>query len=615
MEQKERMALDHFDRREYATARDTFETILKSLGDDTRDKANCLFNIATCHACEGNFDKALNIFDKLDTTGDTDLLYNKAACHYKMRNYNEAMQLVKQLVSLNHDQNPELFIQNSLIQDERYQKQLDSSCLLEGINLKSAIVFKRDNNNFDESRRCLNEIPSRAMTESDPIIKHNKVLYKSSCSDMESSLAELLELANYRNSNVVSLGHNIPETIDINVLLLSMQAGFKESAKNYWNTNKAKVEKQLLPEMVEYLDIQLNRDVWTEEQTYRKLDECLDNLLARINKEFKLNRIGNSNEFHDDNITLIYRQNLIDSLLIILSDLCEILWDNNQYELVRRLLNKFEFVLKNSPIWRKNLAHTLYMSDRAYEDCVKLYESLVPLDESGAEQKPSLTSIDPMVLASLCVSYVLNGQNSLAESLIEEVRNDEKDLVAMCNPSDSSSSSFSLVAGSKGLLDKSGHQNDNTANLLARATAENYPPHMTIINIVIGTLYCVKNNYEFGLMRIFKAMDPIESKLNRYTWFHAKRCLLNALDRHCKHIVYLKDDTFSSMTEFLIKCETHGVLVEPKLATSEPKHRNHRSATNLEPEPDVGGFISVGRNSVAYEARYLRSIVLQLNHD
>lgn len=246
---------------------------------------------------------------------------------------------------------------------------------------------------------------------------------------------------------------------------------------------------------------------------------------------------------------------------------------------------KFEFVLKYSPTWRKNLAHTLYMTDRAYEDCVKLYESLV-----GESSEQSLISSDPMILANLCVSYVLNGQNGLAESLIEEVRNDEKDYIAVNSPE----SSFSL-AGSK-LLDNTASDNSKRS-LLARAI-DNYPPHMTIINIVIGTLYCVKNNYEFGLMRIFKAMEPIESKLNRYTWFHAKRCLLNALDRHCKQVVCLKDETFASMIQFLIKCETHGLLVEPKVC-----------------EPNRSDGLSVGRNSVTYEARYLRSIVLPIAHD
>mmetsp|Transcript_34581 Transcript_34581/g.79955 ORF Transcript_34581/g.79955 Transcript_34581/m.79955 type:complete len:115 (-) Transcript_34581:99-443(-) len=47
--------------------------------------------------------------------------------------------------------------------------------------------------------------------------------------------------------------------------------------------------------------------------------------------------------------------------------------------------------------------------------------------------------------------------------------------------------------------------------------------HSCIVNIVIGTLYCEKGNYEFGISRIMKSMEPFEKKLGVDTWFHTKR--------------------------------------------------------------------------------------------
>ena len=32
--------------------------------------------------------------------------------------------------------------------------------------------------------------------------------------------------------------------------------------------------------------------------------------------------------------------------------------------------------------------------------------------------------------------------------------------------------------------------------------------HLCIVNLVIGTLYCAKGNYEFGISRIIKSLDP-----------------------------------------------------------------------------------------------------------
>ena len=37
--------------------------------------------------------------------------------------------------------------------------------------------------------------------------------------------------------------------------------------------------------------------------------------------------------------------------------------------------------------------------------------------------------------------------------------------------------------------------------------------HLCIVNLVIGTLYCSKGNYEFGISRIMKSMEPFSKKV------------------------------------------------------------------------------------------------------
>ena len=64
--------------------------------------------------------------------------------------------------------------------------------------------------------------------------------------------------------------------------------------------------------------------------------------------------------------------------------------------------------------------------------------------------------------------------------------------------------------------------------------------HFCIVNLVIGTLYCVKGNYEFGIARIIKSMEPESEKLESDTWFYAKRCLLALFEGISKHMVVLK---------------------------------------------------------------------------
>ena len=41
--------------------------------------------------------------------------------------------------------------------------------------------------------------------------------------------------------------------------------------------------------------------------------------------------------------------------------------------------------------------------------------------------------------------------------------------------------------------------------------------HLCIVNLVIGTLYCAKNNYEFGISRIIKSLEPYEKKIGAFT--------------------------------------------------------------------------------------------------
>ena len=39
--------------------------------------------------------------------------------------------------------------------------------------------------------------------------------------------------------------------------------------------------------------------------------------------------------------------------------------------------------------------------------------------------------------------------------------------------------------------------------------------HLCIVNLVIGTLYCAKGNYEFGISRIMKSLELISDELWR----------------------------------------------------------------------------------------------------
>jgi tetratricopeptide repeat protein 30 len=60
---------------------------------------------------------------------------------------------------------------------------------------------------------------------------------------------------------------------------------------------------------------------------------------------------------------------------------------------------------------------------------------------------------------------------------------------------------------------------------------------------VIGTLYCSKGNFEFGISRIIKSLEPYNKKLETDTWFYAKRCFLALIENMAKHMIVIKDTT------------------------------------------------------------------------
>merc|ERR1711966_608426 len=82
--------------------------------------------------------------------------------------------------------------------------------------------------------------------------------------------------------------------------------------------------------------------------------------------------------------------------------------------------------------------------------------------------------------------------------------------------------------------------------------------HLCIINLVIGTLYCAKGNFEFGISRVIKSLEPFNRKIQADTWFYAKRCLLALMEQLAKQMITLKDQTLTEIMEFLDAAETHG---------------------------------------------------------
>lgn len=80
-----------------------------------------------------------------------------------------------------------------------------------------------------------------------------------------------------------------------------------------------------------------------------------------------------------------------------------------------------------------------------------------------------------------------------------------------------------------------------------------------IVFFSCSTLYCAKNNYEFGLSRISHALDGGSgSSLCADTWLHVKRCVLGLLTALAKQSIVFPTLAIQEVQLFLHTCEGCG---------------------------------------------------------
>jgi len=139
----------------------------------------------------------------------------------------------------------------------------------------------------------------------------------------------------------------------------------------------------------------------------------------------------------------------------------------------------------------------------------------------------SLLELPAIVIANLCVSFIMMTQNEKAEEIIKTLEEIEERAME-----ESPEKSFY---------------------------------HLCIVNLVIGTLYCSKGNFEFGISRIITSFKPLNKKLGPDTWFYAKRCLMALIEKMSKHMIIIQDRTITEVLDFLESCEQIGKNIRANL--------------------------------------------------
>ncbi|KAF7492722.1 Tetratricopeptide repeat protein 30A [Sarcoptes scabiei] len=483
-----------------------------------------------------------------------DLLYNLAVCYYHLKHYPEAMKFIGEIIEQGIREHPELSVgmntEGLEVRSVGNTEILNQSVLVEAFNLKAAIEYQLKN--IDAAQEALTDMPPRSEEELDAVTLHNMALVS-----MDQNPSEGFEKLQF----LIGQDSFHPETF-ANLLLLYCRFEYFELAADLMAENASFTYRYLTPNLYEFLDALITQQT-SPEDAYQKFDEIgtryLDSL-RKLNKqrqetEARIQKLDDKKEILKQNELLKKLSYSFDEILElyvpVLMAQAKIYWDLECYVQIEKIFRKSAEFCNELDLWKLNVAHILFMQENKFKEATGFYEQLVK------KHYDNILNVSAIVLANLCVSYIMTGQNEDAEELMRKIEKEEEQLI----------------------------YGDPDRKVF----------HLCTVNLVIGTLYCSKGNYEFGISRVIKSLDPYPKKLGTDTWFYAKRCFLSMLENLAKQIIVIKDSVLRECLTFLTMCEQYG--------------RNIKAIVEAPLELET---LHPGRNTVTYEARLLKAILLEI---
>jgi tetratricopeptide repeat protein 30 len=514
-----------------------------------QDDPDTIVNVACVLYKEDKCEEARNKFQEaIQMMGyQPELAYNIALCHYRQRQYGPSLKYIAEIIERGVREHPELSVGSNTdgieVRSVGNTQTLKETALVEAFNLKAAIEYIMKNN--EAAQEALTDMPPRSENELDPVTLHNMALMNMD-DDATGGFSKLTFLLSQPS---------FPEECFVNLLLLYIKYGYFHLAADVMAEKMHLINKSLTHELYEFLDSCIMTQT-SPPEAYRKLDELSNKhieVLRRLTKQIQDARINRDNEAIKQSLKE-YDESL-ESYIPVLMAQAKIYWDLDNYTMVEKIFRQSTEFCSEHETWRLNVAHVFFMQETKFKDAIKYYEPLVQ------KMMQNILDCQAIVLANLCVSYIMTSQNEKAEELMRTIEKAEEQQAAF--------------DGEKPVY------------------------HLCIVNMVIGTLYCAKGNFEFGIGRVIKSLEPYTKKLHTDTWFYAKRCFLALAEALAKHMIMLKDATFHEILSFFDACDQHGKEIFTKLGDQE--------AGPLDSNED-----EMVDRTVSWEARLLKKLYLKL---
>ncbi|XP_066498446.1 intraflagellar transport protein 70A isoform X1 [Hoplias malabaricus] len=493
----------------------------------------------------GEFEKAcVKFVAAMQVLGyQPDLAYNIALCHYSLKQYASALKYIGEIIERGMREHPELGIgmttEGIEVKSVGNTLVLHETALIEAFNLKAAIEYQLKK--YDLAQEALTDMPPRSEEELDPVTLHNQALMNMDTKPSEGfeKLAFLLQQ------------NPFPPVTFGNLLLLYCKYEYFDLAADVMAENAHLTYKFLSPYLYEFLDAMLTSQTAPEE-AFRKLEEIAGRLTEQLRKVTK--QVQESRRSRDDEglkKSLEDYDQVLEEYIPVLMAQAKIYWNRENYNMVEKIFRKSVEFCNEHDTWKLNVAHVLFMQENKYKEAIGFYEPIVK------KHYDNILNVSAIVLANLCVSYIMTSQNEEAEELMRKIEKEEEQV----------------------------SYNDPDKKVF----------HLCIVNLVIGTLYCAKGNYDFGISRVIKSLEPYNKKLGTDTWFYIKRCFLSLLENMAKHMIMLRDTVVQDCVQFLEHCEMYGRDVPAVIEQPLEEERIH-----------------IGKNTVTYEARTIKALFYEV---
>ncbi|KAF4526277.1 hypothetical protein B566_EDAN010987 [Ephemera danica] len=397
---------------------------------------------------ENRFEDALQKFTvALQIIGfDPHLSYNAALCHFRIKEYAPAQKYIANIIERGIRDHPELSVgmatEGIEVRSVGNTLTLHETALVEAFNLKAAIEYQLKN--VEAAQEALTDMPPRSEEELDAVTLHNQALM-----NMDSKPTEGFEKLQF----LLQQNPFPPETFG-NLLLLYSKYEYFDLAADVLAENAHLTYKYLTPFLFDFLDALIMQQT-SPDEAYAKFDELASKHTETLRKLTK--QVQEARQSHDDELvkrTVTEYEDVLDRYIPVLMAQAKIYWDMENYPQVEKIFRKSVEFCNENDTWKLNVAHVLFMQESKFKEATGFYEPIVK------KHYEKILNVSAIVLANLCVSYIMTSQNEEAEEMMRKIEKEEEQLA----------------------------YDDPDKKVF----------HLCIVNLVIGTLYCAKA-YGYGV--------------------------------------------------------------------------------------------------------------------